>query len=357
MVKSEIGAVDVVRNARTTKSRSIVELKTGFSLVAVSPGGGAAGIDGYGLYRRTARYRKGVPESAAGQQSAVPAAWAWADHRAAGRRISSKSISTRPRTNRGSRSRARRVCCANSPSASATPTMAARPRKGLVTAYRQDALRCLAAAGCRRADQGRGSRQHDRRQACPPPDGGRSLRLVRARCDRASMRSAPRGMAAVTDYAAEIAKLRDGRRWPTSRDRSDGRRKPRPDPPSATQLHCRHRRRLRRPTVIQPDATMGFAGEIWPVHPTRIRGRRASRLSLGRRPARRAGRHLHRRQPPRYHRALCANCAATRRGRRDLLCLRLPRDRRRRRRRRTACRRNWSRRPATCRSSGRTATA
>ena len=104
--------------------------------------------------------------------------------------------------------------------------------------------------------------------------------------------------------------------------------------------------------VVEQCAKMGFAGPVWPVHPTRDRDRRAAGLS-GRSPicpqrpdATFIGVNRH---------ATLDVVARTCRdggGRGDLLCLAAGPRRARR-----TCRRGWSRRRATCRSWGRTAMA
>ena len=114
--------------------------------------------------------------------------------------------------------------------------------------------------------------------------------------------------------------------------------------------------RFRPTNVVRQSLKMGFAGEIWPVHPTQGRGRgvkayRSVADLPGAPDAAFIG--VNRHLTIEMVRAL----ARARRRRRGLLRLRLPRDRRLRRGWRAAAGANCSKRPATCRSSGRTATA
>ncbi len=80
------------------------------------------------------------------------------------------------------------------------------------------------------------------------------------------------------------------------------------------------------PAVVEQCLKMGFAGEIWPVHPTRdqMHGVPCHREHRG--AAGRAGRDLHRRQPPPDHRDRGIPGGARRRWR-GLLCLGLCRGR------------------------------
>ena len=64
-------------------------------------------------------------------------------------------------------------------------------------------------------------------------------------------------------------------------------------------------------SVVEQSLKMGYAGDIWPVHPTKddVEGRQG--LQVRRRSARRAGRRLHRRQPASHHRDGARSCART----------------------------------------------
>ena len=171
VVKGEITGCDVV-GVRGDEPPVIVELKRTFGLDARPPGHRPARADRRRLRRGRAPGRAS-PRRPGGCAGASASGSSWSS---AGARTSS---STRSRTGRAGTGAGRPGCSTSTGGGSATRPRAARSRRPIMTAYRQEALRCAGSSRPARRPCGRsapGATCRTRARSC-----SRRVRLVRAR--------------------------------------------------------------------------------------------------------------------------------------------------------------------------------